>query len=238
MTTIGILHEQHLHAALKDYLSKPGDLLEQKVDNYHIDIVRGDLLIEIQTGNFSALRTKLPRLLEHHPMLLIYPVAQTKWIVRTTKRGREISRRRSPKRGRVENLFEELLYIPKIAQHPNFTFVVLLTQQEEIWRDDGLGSWRRKHWSIADRSLLDVLDEFEFKSHFDFLKLLPADLPVPFTHKQLALALGLPIWLSTRMGYCLRKMGLLEVMGKKGREFLLSPLGSAIQSASNGKNRH
>ncbi|MEX2144647.1 MAG: hypothetical protein WD740_08625, partial [Anaerolineales bacterium] len=163
-------------------------------------------------------------LLEEHAVLLVYPIPETKWIVRTTKRGRELTRRKSPKRGRVENLFNELLYIPEIACHPNFRFCVLLTQQEEIWRDDGRGSWRRKHWSIADRKLLEVTGRIDFTRAADYLALLPGELAAPFTHRQLAAALKVPVWLSTRMSYCLRKMGMLETCGKQGSELLLAPV--------------
>ena len=223
--SIGTLREQQLHAGLKQWLALPGDSFEQKVDGYHIDIVRGDLLIEIQTGNFSMIRKKLAKLIENHPVLLVHPIPETKWIVRKTKRGRKLARRKSPKRGRVEHVFDELVYIPEIASHPNFQLQVLLTEQEEIWRDDGRGSWRRKHWSIADKVLLRVAGNVEFNTLNDYLSLIPSSLASPFTHRQLAEALGAPIWLSTRMSYCLRKMGALEVNGKTGRSLLLAPTG-------------
>lgn len=230
--SIGTLHEQQLHAGLKQWLAEPGDRLEQVVDGYHIDIQRKNMLVEIQTGNFYALRTKLTRLLADHQVTLVYPIPETKWIVRKTKRGRQIAKRRSPKRGRIENLFDELLYIPEIATHPNFHFCALLTQQEEIWRDDGGGSWRRKHWSVADRKLIDVIARVDFNGLDDYLALIPSSLTAPFTHRQLATALKAPVLLTTRMSYCLRKMGLLENVGKDGRELLLAPVGLADKIAA------
>ncbi|MCL5429053.1 MAG: hypothetical protein M1347_04520 [Chloroflexi bacterium] len=221
--TIGTLREQQLHASLKQWLAQPGDAFEQKVDGYHIDILRGNLLIEIQTANFSMIRKKLTKLLENHSVLLVHPIPETKWIVRTTKRKKQLTRRRSPKRGRIEHIFDELLYIPEIAKHPNFQLQVLLTQQEEIWRDDGRGSWRRRHWSVTDSRLLEVVGEAEFSGVNDYLALIPKSLSAPFTHRQLAEALGAHIRLSMRMSYCLRKMGLLEVAGKEGRSLLLAP---------------
>jgi hypothetical protein len=222
--SIGTLREQQYHASLKTWLAKPGDMIEQKVGGYHIDILRQDLVIEIQTGNFTKLRTKLLGLLDSQRVLVVYPIALTKWIVRQTKRGRQISRRRSPKRGRVEHLFDELLYIAELVRHPNFNLLVLFTEQEEIWRDDGRGSWRRKHWSIADKRLLAVDEGPTFTSLGDYLQLVPAGLPDPFTHRELADALNAPLRLSTRMSYCLRKMGCLETRGKSGRALLLSPV--------------
>lgn len=220
---IGTLREQGLHAAIKERLAQPGDLFEQQVDGYQIDILRDSLLVEIQTKNFGALKRKFSKLLESHKILLVHPVPETKWIVRTTKRGRVLGRRKSPKRGRMETLFDELLYIPHLALHPNLSILVLLTREEEIWRDDGKGSWTRKHWSIADRRLLDVVDTIQLNGREDFLRLLPPGLPNPFTHKHLAGALKAPVWQVRRMSYCLRKMGILESTGKEGRSLLLAP---------------
>ncbi len=224
---IGTLREQSLHAQIKQWLAQPGDLLEQAVDGYQIDILRGDLLIEVQTRNFSKLKRKLVNLLETHKVVLVHPIAQTKWIIRKTKRGRVLSKRKSPKTGRLEHLFDELIYIPQLASHPNLSMLVLLTQEEEIWRDDGKGSWTRKHWSIFDRRLVDVVGSFRLNNRKDFLDLIPASLPHPFSHKQLASAIKAPIWMSRRMSYCLRKMGYLESVGKQGRSLLLAPMNAA-----------
>jgi hypothetical protein len=221
--TIGILREQALHAALKDFLAEPGDLIEQKLGGYHIDIQRGEQLIEIQTGNFGAFRNKLGKLLDEHRILVVFPIAETKWIVKQKKNGKEISRRKSPKRGRVEDLFDELMRIPHLVTHPNFSLRVLLTRQEEIWRDDGKGSWRRGHWSIADRRLVEVVHAVQFNGPMDYLRLIPDALEAPFTHKELAKATKMPVWMSTRMSYCLRKMGCLENVGKNGNTLLLAP---------------
>jgi hypothetical protein len=224
---IGTLREQSLHAEIKQWLAQPGDLLEQAVDGYQIDILRGDLLIEVQTRNFSKLKKKLVNLLETHKVVLVHPIAQTKWIIRKTKRGRVLSKRKSPKTGRLEHLFDELIYIPQLVSHPNLSMLVLLTQEEEIWRDDGKGSWTRKHWSIFDRRLVDVVGSFRLNNRKDFLDLIPASLPHPFSHKQLANAIKAPIWMSRRMSYCLRKMGYLESVGKQGRSLLLAPMNAA-----------
>ena len=72
-----------------------------------IDIVRDDLLLEIQTGNFASIKSKLVHLVQEHRVRLIYPIAQEKWIVKLSKEenGGEVTRRKSSKRGRLEDLF-------------------------------------------------------------------------------------------------------------------------------------
>ena len=56
---IGTLNEGALHAQLKEWYRRPGDLLEQVTGGFVIDLVRGDLLVEIQTGGFAPLRRRL-----------------------------------------------------------------------------------------------------------------------------------------------------------------------------------
>jgi len=213
---IGTLAEKSLHAALKEWLAQSGDQQEVRLDNFVIDIVRGDQLIEIQTRHLGAMKRKLARLLPHHPIQLVHPIAAQKWIVRQTASGQPISRRKSPKKGRLIDIFTELVRIPHLLHEPNLTVTVLLTHQDEIWRDDGQGSWRRKRWSIYDHHLLEVVSQHDFQAAADWLTLLPADLPQPFTNRELAAALNCRPNLAQKITYTLRHAQLIEVVGKKG----------------------
>ncbi|GAG31638.1 unnamed protein product, partial [marine sediment metagenome] len=47
--SIGLLNEKPLHAALKEWYARPEDRLEASVAGFVIDVVQGDLLVEIQT---------------------------------------------------------------------------------------------------------------------------------------------------------------------------------------------
>ena len=116
-STIGTLRETSLHAALKAWYARPGDEVEASVESYQIDLRRGPQLIEIQTRNFAALKHKLTRLVERHPVRLVHPIAQEKWIVRLKRDGvAPVSRRKSPRRGRVESLFIELVSFPNSSR--------------------------------------------------------------------------------------------------------------------------
>jgi hypothetical protein len=53
---IGTLNEGALHAQLKDWYRRRGDRVEQMVDGFVVDLIRGNLLVEIQTGGFTPLR--------------------------------------------------------------------------------------------------------------------------------------------------------------------------------------
>ncbi len=218
MNGIGTLREDSLHASLKAWYSQPGDRFECEVDGYVIDLVRGDLLVEIQTGNFSAIKPKVRALLESHPLRLVYPIAAQKWVVRESGDGAAIlSRRKSPKHGTVHDVFGELVRLPVLMRHPGLSLEVLLTHEEVVWREDGLGSWRRKGVSVVDRRLLEVVESHVFEEPADFRALIPRELPPVFTVQDLLDCTRQNRRLAQRMAYSLRVMGVIEEAGKRGR---------------------
>ena len=97
--------EYSLHSELKDWYSVLGDELEVKVDGFVIDILRDKLLIEIQTRNLSAIKKKLIKLIRYNQVRLVYPVAERKWIVHVSKLGEFVRRRKSPKKGKLIDIF-------------------------------------------------------------------------------------------------------------------------------------
>lgn len=226
MNGIGTLAEKSLHAGIKEWYGRSGDQFEVQVDGFFIDIVRGEQLIEIQTRHFGAMKRKLGRLLDNHPVLLLHPIAQEKWIVRETAVGQPISRRKSPKRGQALDLFAELMRIPHLLPHPNLVVGALLTRQEEVWRDDGQGSWRRKGWSLHDHRLLEVVGLHTFATPADLLTLLPPDLPQPFTTRHLARLGKLNLNLAQRIAYTLARCDVIAQVGKEGRSNLYQVLDS------------
>jgi hypothetical protein len=115
---------------------------------------------------------------------------------------------------------QELVSLPRIIEKKNFSLEVLVTREEEIRRDDGRGSWRRKGWSIFDHHLIEVVGRHLFKEPGDFLKLIPQDLQEPFSTRDLADSIEQPHWLAQKMAYCLRNMGLVHVVGKNGNALL------------------
>lgn len=213
---IGELREQHLHAALKEWYRQEGDLREVGVDGFVIDLVRDEVLIEIQTRGFSSLRRKVDRLIDVHPFHLVHPIAAEKWIRKIDGEGTEVSRRRSPKRGITADVCAELVSFPTLLSHPNFALEVLLVQEEEVRRPDP-GAWRRNGWAIAERRLLGILERVELAQPSDLLRLLPADLPDPFTTADLAAGLGRSRHLAQEVAYCLREAGVLRTAGRSKR---------------------
>jgi hypothetical protein len=229
---IGSLNEKPLHASLKKWYAGPTDQFEVSVDGYVIDIVRGDLLVEIQTRNFSAIKRKLVGLTSHHRVRLMYPIAQEKWIIKLANEGEgRGSRRKSPKRGTLDQVFEELVSFPKLLSNPNFSLLALLVQEEEVRRYDPRRGWRRKGWVTQERRLLDVVDQRLFETPQDMGALIPSELAEPFTTSDLAVAIGRPRRLAQKMAYCLREMDAIAQAGKRGNAILYERATDAVQGS-------
>jgi len=220
MPGIGLLNEKPLHASLKAWYAQPGDQLEVPVDGFVIDIVRDQALFEIQTGHFGAIKSKLARLVCSRPVRLIYPIAREKWIVRLPGGDNvAMTRRKSSKKGRVEDLFRETVSIPQMLTHANFSMEVLLTREEETRRYVGRRKWRTGGWVTQERRLVEVLERKVFEGPACWLALVPKELDL-FTSRDLAVATGIRLDLAQKMTYSLRVAGLVRNVGKRGRATL------------------
>jgi hypothetical protein len=231
MSRIGLLNEKPLHASLKQWYARPGDRFEVPVDGFVIDIVRDDLLIEIQTRNFAAINSKLCKLTRSHEVRLVYPVVQEKWIVRSATGDSGMAvRRKSPKRGRLEDLFWELVSIPQLLSNPNFSLEVLMIRAEEVRRyDRRRKKWRRRGWVIEGRRLVDVLDRRLFGKSADWLAFVPDELH-SFTTKDLATIAETNRELAQKMAYCLRHARMIELIGRQGRANLYRVANGQLKS--------
>ena len=213
----GTLNEGHLHASLKEHYAEPGDLMEEVVDGYVVDILRDGLIIEIQTANFAQINKKMRKLVKRHRVRLVLPVAQDKWIVKLPeKKGGKAGRRKSPKHGSFEDVFTELVSFPDLIIHKNFELEIALTREEEIRRFDKSRRWWRGHWVTVERRLLEVTGQLRIRSGSDLIGLLPPDLPDEFRTSDLAASFGRPRVIAQQAAYCLRKCGLIKQVGKEG----------------------
>jgi len=216
MNNIGCLNEKSLHAQLKSYYAGENGQTEVLVGGYVVDVVKDGALIEIQTGNFSVIKSKLLSLTERHPLRLVYPIAQQKWLVKNSEGGTPV-RRKSPKRGTVYDVFTELVSFPDLIISPNFSLELALIHEEEVRVYTGKKPWVKHGWETVERRLISVVETLRLANVSDFAKLLPDNLPESFTTKDLADYTEIPSWLAQKMAYCLDKMGAISKIGKKGR---------------------
>jgi hypothetical protein len=71
-----------------------------------------------------------------------------------------------------------------------------------------------------DRYLIEILSQHIFKKPSDFKTLIPPELAEPYSTQDLAEGIDQPRWLAQKMAYCLRHMGVIDVVGKNGNSFL------------------
>ena len=216
-SSIGLLRERHLHATLRRWYAEPGDREEAPVDGYVIDLVRGDLLIEIQTRGFAGVKPKIKALLRGgHPIRVVHPIAIDRWIVNVDPDGAVLSRRLSPRHGGLADIASELVTFPELIAHEHFEVEVLLTAEEEYRHHVPGMCWRRKGWTVLERRLVEVVDRIVLAEPADLMRLLPAEMPERFTTAELALAIKRPRRVAQHMAYCLAKVGVIEAVGKRG----------------------
>ena len=214
---IGTLREGPLHASLKQWCARPGDRFEVPVDGYVIDLVRDELLIEVQTSGFSSMKRKLQDLLEGgHHVKVVYPIPVRKSIVRIDADGGVLSRRRSPKRGTPLDVFGELVSIPDLIAHPGFEIELVLTIEDEYRKHDPSRAWRRRGWVVIERRLVEIKGTVTIADVAALATFLPEELPEPFTTSDLASAVDRPIRLAQQMAYCLRHCAAIKSVGKRG----------------------
>lgn len=219
MSGIGSLNETALHAALKTTVAPPGSRFEVDVDGYVVDVVVGELLIEIQTRSLGKLKPKLGALLPSHRIRLVVPIAERRYLVKLGD-GATGSRRLSPKRGSLMSVFAELVAFPELLGHANLELELLLTDQVELRSLQPGKAWRRRGWVTVGRELLAVNSSTLLCKPHDLLALLPPGLPDLFSTADLAASARVPRRLAQQATYCLRRLGLLEAVGKSGNALL------------------
>jgi len=216
-SAIGTLRERHLHATLKRWYAQPGDREEVPVGRYVVDLVRGDVLIEIQTRGFAGMKPKVKTLLARgHRLRVVHPIAVNRWIVNVDPDGTVLTRRLSPRHGALADIASELITFPELLLQLNFEVEVLLTAEEEYRHLVPGTCWRRKGWTVIERRLVDVLDQVVLARASDLLKLLPGELPERFTTAELAAGLRRPRRVAQHVAYCMARTGVIDVVGKRG----------------------
>jgi hypothetical protein len=229
VSSIGVLREGPLHAAVKAMLAAPGDRVEVPVGRFVIDLIRADgELVEVQSGSFGPLGAKLDALLDRHRFRIVHPVAAERRIVRVDEDGEVLSVRRSPKRGSVVEVFDKLTAFPSLLTHPNLTVDVLLLGEDHI-RGARPVSARRRTRDPGARHLRDVLARIELHGADDIVRALPPLPRQPFSTRQLASLLGCSMLLAQRTAYCLRAINIIEAAGKRGRTPLHRRISPAVR---------
>ena len=217
--SIGTENESSLHNSLKMYYAEPGKT-ETTRAGYVCDAIgaKGEV-IEIQTGHFSSLKKKIPALAKSGKVRLVYPVIAKKTIELYSMGGSLQSRRKSPKKGSLWDIFDELVYVPELLRLKNLTIEIIYVDAIERRRNDGKGSWRRKGVSIEDRLLENHRKGIVLKKKADWLgHFLP--LKDECSTKALAEAAAISPDEARKTLYTFEKAGYIKKLRKQGRSWV------------------
>lgn len=194
---IGRLGEKQMHSALKTFICPDEGKHEIKIQDsplyipknqentknrkYVADILDGDTIYEIQTGGFSPLRDKIEWILENtsYRVVVIHPIAQTKWVSKIGDDGKISGRRKSSRHGRVEDIAGELYFFRSFLTNPRFSLMVLMIEAEQYVKPRKRGRRLQKYELIP----MSLLGAYLFKSKEDYRYFLPDSLPNSFTVK-------------------------------------------------------
>jgi hypothetical protein len=204
-----------LHRQLKTQLGPGcGGWSEVVVEGFRIDAVRPEgWLVEVQSGALGPLRAKLAKLLSAHRVQVVKPLIVERRIVRRTRvEGPDQSARRSPKRGAIVDIFNDLVGLAGVFPHPNLAIEVLSVAIDEIRTP-------RRRWpgyQVADRILRRIVSTTPLRVAGDLWTLVGVDPGETFTTRELAARLGRSLDFAQRVAYCLRRAGAVEGLGKRG----------------------
>lgn len=217
-SNIGGLGEGTLHLVLKNYISANREEQEVRFEKKYIDVFVDGRAYEVQTRNFSALKSKLDVFLPHFPVTVVYPIVRNKkiaWLDPDT--GVLSSFRKSPKKQSVYSIFSELVYLKDYLSRDNLSFCVFEVDTEEIKLLCGKRSRDRKKGSVRLNRTPTALHAVTlFDSYKDFTRLLPPQ--DCFTVKELAAFGGIDTAAASQCIYCLRHAGLLISEQRKEKE--------------------
>lgn len=220
--------ETSLHRELKErYARSTGGRSEVVLKGFRVDALTADgIVVEVQSGALGPLRPKLKSLLPEHVVQIVKPVVLSRRVIRRARRdGDNLSARLSPKRGRLSDVFDDLVGLARVFPHPNLRVDVLAVEIDEI-------RVPRRRWpgyAVVDRLLRLVTSTVTLREPRDLFTLLPDVLPGPFTTLDLADCLGTSLPFAQRVAYCLRLSGAVETLGKNGNRRIYSqlPVGEA-----------
>jgi hypothetical protein len=219
---IGLM-ETSLHRDLKTLYAGSDAQCEVSLGDYRIDVASGGRLVEIQHGSLAAIRDKVKVLLKDHMVTVVKPIVVHKLLVkRACQGGPVVSRRKSPKRGTLVDLFDELVHFTRVFPHQRLTLEVMLVDVEE-WRYPGHGRrrrWRLGDYQIEDQKLVAVHSTCRLQTAADLTRLVPCPLPRTFHTGHLAESLRVHRCVAQRIAYCFRQMGAVREVAKQGNTCL------------------
>ena len=239
---IGTLGEKQMHAAIKRFICPDESCHEILLDGsegfipsndenetnakkrrFVADILCKNTVYEIQTGGFSPLKNKIQWILDNtsYNIVVIHPVAETKWISYINKSSGSIEKRtKSPQKGKFSDIASELFFFRDFLSSKRFSLVLLMMEAEEYRKNTATNKSRRPRYRKYEMIPISLLRTYIFKSVDDYKIFIPDDLDEPFTVKEYSSKSKIRGIDAYSIAKTLCMLGLLEECGKRGRAIM------------------
>ena len=224
MNQIGTLSEKSIHSTIKDYLEPNKEYQEIKVGNYIADIKKDNTIYEIQTQQFKNLLSKINYYIKcRYKTIIVYPIAQNKYINWVEPNNTEIlERRKTPHKGVIQDMFKELYWIVNYLDNPLIELHIILLDVEEYKYLDGYGQNNKKRATKIDKVPTKINEIIQINSISDLNKFLPDTLPKEFTSKDfIKHSKCNKRWAGSGLKM-LRENNIITVVRKQGNTFVYS----------------
>ncbi len=176
--SIGTYNEKRLHRVLKRYITEDAECYEVRLGNYVADVVYGGQIIEIQTGSFRSLRSKIKYYLEQTDfnVCIIKPIIAEKMLIRADKETGEInSVKRSPKREREIEAAAQMFYLSEHVTDNRFEICFAHVRAEE-YRFSEAVRYRKSGRYDNDLRPVELLDMTFLCGKEDYYRFIPQEL--------------------------------------------------------------
>ena len=220
---IGVKNESALHNALKCQYAGDGGQTEVPVGDFVADGVSptGEY-IEVQTGAFGPLRKKVRQIVALGGKIrIIHPIAINKRLETYDTQGTVVTKRKSPAHGSIWDIFDALMHAPELLITPGVTIELVLADITERRVKDGKGAWRRHGISIADKTLVSILESVVFEKTSDWPpRFIPFAKNEKFTVASMAEHADAKEALVRKALYVFARTGIVKRTGKRGNAYV------------------
>ncbi|MBQ8207511.1 MAG: hypothetical protein IJZ89_02115 [Clostridia bacterium] len=221
---IGTYKEKRLHRVLKKFCEPDEACHEIPIGAYVADILRGNDIIEIQTGSFYPMKAKIRYYLEEtdFSVTIVRPLPHIKWCVwLDPESGEALSRKKSPKKTLPKDVMRDWLFLCDFLGNERLTVKFLLLEEKEYRLLNGWSKDKKRGSKRYERIPIGLIDEVIYCGAEDYRAFLPEELGESFTASEFMKAAKLRSYGGYASLKILCHLGFIEKSEeRKGRSFV------------------
>lgn len=229
--SIGTYNEKEIHSTLKNYFCEDKSKHEVRVLGYIADIADGENIIEIQTKQLFKLSNKLETYTIHgYNVRIVHPIILYKtlhWIDPITNEVVEVRKRKTTKS--MFDIFTELYGIRHILTNSSLSITAIGLSVNEYKYLDGYGRDNKRKATKILTEPTSILERIDFSINGGYEQFIPKSIKNTFTSAEFAKVAKCNIKTARTALLLLSELGIIQRIGKRGREYLYEIGGKVIE---------